>query len=483
MARKTSFIFTIFFLTLVLVACGPKAISSSTPETNNIETLVAATVEAAFAATQGAIPIALPTNTLAPTLIATQTEPTLIPTSTTTLQAVLPTPPSALALRVAYIKNSDVYLWIEGNDPVRLTDVHDAVSVRLSDDGEFIAFKRQNQADATLQELWVVNTSGIPDPHVLVGATELESLVPPDAGPSILGYGVLDYNWRPNTHILSYSTLILHDGPGFGPNHDLRLVNTDTMEKITLFDTGEGGIFYYSPDGNQLSFSNPDSISLVNSDGSNLRADVLTYPKVITYSEYEYHPHPIWSADGDSLRITIPPHDPLAEPLPPTSLWFIPTDGSPGTLLGNIQAMPFAWPNNAYAPDLEHVIFAMPVGDPASNQRELQIANGDGSDQISYDQAESLEFISWSPDSWHFIYQIHQGDRKGIYLGSLNTLPKLIILDPDMVLEIKWLGSSRLVFPLQNGSQWQLYVQNPSDGSLSMIDVIPDSNPDFDVLP
>jgi hypothetical protein len=480
MARKSFYLFHFFFLSIALSACSPKATSSPTAEQYGIETAVAATVQAAFTTTQRAILTAQPTNTLVPPPPATQPQPTLLPTPQQSPTFQLP---PHVDLQVAYIKNSDVYLWIDGQGSTRLTDFHDAVSVCISDDGELIAYKRQNPDDVTFQELWVVNTSGVPDPQVMVSATELAELVPANASSSILGYGVLNFEWRPKTHELVYNTIILHEGIGEGLSHDLRLVNADTMEKTVLFDKGEAGLFYYSPDGYQIALSYPESISLVNADGSDLRADILTFPHVITYSEYQYHPHPVWSANSSSLRVVIPPHDPQAEPLPPSELWSIPTDGSPGTRLGDILAMPFAWPDNAYAPDLEHVIFVTPVGDRRSNQRELRIANGDGSGQINYDQGESLEFISWSADSWHFIYQIHQGDNQGLYVGSLNMQPRCMVYDTDGIGDIKWLGTSRLVFPYRDGNQWLLFLQDPSDGTIKHIDEIPDSNPNFDVLP
>jgi hypothetical protein len=480
MARKSFYPFIFFFLSITLGACSPKATTSPTVEQYDIETVVAATVKAAFTSTQKAFLTAQPTNTLAPHPLPTQPQPTHLPTLQTSPTFQLP---PHVVLQVAYIKNSDVYLWTDGQGSTRLTDYHDAVSVRISDDGELIAFKRESPDDVTLQELWVVNTSGVPNPQMLVSANDLADLVPPDVGSSILGYGVLSFSWRPNTHELAYNTLLLHEGIGSGLNHDLRLVNADSLEKTVLFDTGEGGLFYYSPDGNQIALSNPESISLVNADGSNLREDVLTYPYVITYSEYQYHPHPVWSADSSSLRVTIPPHDPLAEPLQPSELWSIPVDGSPGTHLGNSLAIPFAWPDNAYAPDLEHVIFVTPVGDQRSNQRELRIADGDGKNVILYDQGESVEFISWSPDSWHFVYEIHQGDNQGVYVGSLNTQPRRIVYYTDVIRDIKWLGTSRLVFLFRDGSQWLLLVQDPSDDVIDHIDEIPDSNPDFDVLP
>jgi hypothetical protein len=480
MARKPSYIFLFFLLSFSLIACTPRATSNPTAEQYGIDTAVAETVQAAFTATQQVILTAQPTNTLVPPPLPTQPQLTLLPTPQQSPTFQLP---PHVDLQVAYIKNSDVYLWIDGQGSTRLTDVHDAVSVRISDDGELIAFKRQNPDDVTLQELWVVNTRGVPEPRMLVSAAELADLLPPETNSSILGYGVLNFDWRPKTHELVYNTMILHEGIGEGLNHDVRLVNADTLEKTVLFDKGEGGLFYFSPDGDQIALSNPESISLVNADGSNLRVDVLTYPHVITYSEYQYHPHPIWAPDSNSLRVVIPPHDPQTEPLPPSELWSIPTDGSPSTLLGNILAIPFAWPDNAYAPDLEHVIFVMPVGDRTENQRELRIADGDGKNVATYDQGESLEFIAWSPDSWSFIYQIHHGDNQGLYVGSLNTQPRRMVYYTDEIGDIKWLGTSRLVFPYRNGSQWLLFLQDPSDATIKHIDEIPDNKTDFDVLP
>jgi hypothetical protein len=480
MVRKSFSLLFFCFLTLTLGACSLKATSSPTAEQYGIETAVAATVQAAFTATQRAILTAQPTNTPMPTPLPTQLQPTLLPSPQ--LSPTFQLPPH-VDLQVAYIKNSDVYLWIDGQGSNRLTDFHDAVSVRISDDGELIAFKRQNPDEVTLQELWVVNTRGVPDPQVLVSATELAGLMLPEASSSILGYGVLNFDWRPKTHELAYNTMILHEGIGEGLSHDLRLVNADSLDKTVLFDKGQGGLFYYSPDGEQIALSNPESISLVNADGSSLRTDVLTFPRVITYSEYQYHPDPIWALDGNSLCVVIPPHDPQAEPLPPSGLWSIPTDGSPGTLLGDILAIPFAWPDNAYAPDLEHVIFVMPVGDRTENQRELQIADGDGKNVITYDHGKLIEFISWSPDSWSFVYLIHQGDNQGLYVGSLNSLPRRMVYYTDEIGDIKWLGTSRLVFPYRDGNQWLLFIQDPSDGTIKHIDEIPDRNPNFDVLP
>ncbi len=484
MAHKSSFVFLLCLLfPLSLAACKSTTAAPPNAYQNAISTIVAATVQAAFSATQLAFEETQSTPLIPPTPLPAQPNPTRSIATPTLLPLSTYEFPTDQALRIAYTKDGNVYLWTAGDGSKALADSYDAVKLRISDDGAYIAYQRQDAQDPSSQELWVVNTNGYPNPRLVVSSAELKEITPPNPDAYIMGAGVLDFIWRPNTHELAYNTLILHEGPGFGPNYDMRLVNADTLTKSTLFNTGEGGMFYYSPDGSQVALSNPDHISLANADGSNPRENVLTYPYVSTHSEYLYTPHPIWASDSGSLRVAIPPEETLADPLPPTGLWLIPVDGSPAELLGNVQAIPFAWPDNAFAPDLEHVIYVTPVGVRTENQRELRIANPDGSNEVAYDNGASLEFISWSPDSRHFLYQINGATKKGVYMGGLNTQPKLIVWDPDVIQDISWLGGNRLVFLFQDGDQWQLLIHNLRDDAQTRVDTLPDTDPVFVTLP
>jgi hypothetical protein len=292
---------------------------------------------------------------------------------------------------------------------------------------------------------------------------------------------LLDFSWRPTTHTIAYSTYVLLEGPGSALNHDLRIVDVDTLEKTTLFDKGEGGIFYYSPDGSLIALSNPENISLVNADGSNLQPDVLTFPKIITYSEYEYHPHPIWASDSNSMRVTIPPHDPLGDPPQLTGLWSIPVDGTPAVQLGSIDAIGFAWPNNAFAPDLEHIIYVKQVEEASTYHRELHYANFDSTNDEIYDNDQSMEFVGWSPDSLHFIYAINRDVRKGLYLGGIDEQPVLIYAEPDEVLDIQWIDGERFAYLVNTGGHWELRISDLNGETRMLIDTIPDSSTVFDV--
>ncbi len=482
MAPKFTFSILCLLLTISLAGCATKTQANPTSDQKAIASAVAATLEAGGTATHSALPTLLPSKTSTPSPSPTPeptlplATPTLAPSPSTTL-------PPAPQLLVAYTKNSDVNIWSASTGSTRLTDMHDVNSVRLSDDGTLVAFKLQDPNDVTQQELWVVNTRGVPNPRLLVSADQLDALVPPDQSANILGYGVLDFSWRPGTHELAFSTLALHEGPGFDPNHDVRLVNTDTLVKTTLFDTGQGGIFYYSPDGNQIALSNPESISLVNADGSNLRRNVLTYLNVITYSEYEYHPHPKWAADSGSLRVAIPPHDPLGTPRPETALWSIPVDGSPSVLLGSIPAIAFAWPDTAFSPSLEVVGYSANAASADPNQRDLHISRPDGSEDRLADSGDSLEFISWAPDSQHFIYRVQGGPNEGLYSGGLTGTPVKLVADPHTVRDIQWVDGTRFVYLINNNGSWELHLANVAAQDLALIDTIPDASPDFDLVP
>lgn len=481
MSKKSSFVICLILL-FSLVACSPKTAVSTMPEPDTVATGVAATLEAASTATQRALATnQAPLST--PTIEVITPEPTISPATPT--EPASPTPESTEipAVRIAYIKDGDVHLWTEGYGSIGLSDTYDAVALSISSDGELIAFKRQGLTNYFPQELWAVNTHGTPNPRVLVSAADISAYGPTEPNPNISGVGVSNFSWRPNTHELAYNTMLIHIGVGFAGSNDLRLVNADSMAKTTLFEKGQAGTFYYSPDGTQIALSYPEKISLVNATGSDLRPDVITFPHVITYSEYSYHPHPIWAANSSSLRVAIPPEDGSADPPQATGLWSIPVDGSPAVLLGNIQAMSFDWPNNAFAPNLEHVIYVMIIGEPSANQRELHIADPDGSHDVVYDRGESLVYMTWALDSQHFTYHITRGENKGVYVGMLDEPTQLISSDPSMITEIQWIDDTRYAYLQKNGGHSELHISNLNGDALAFIDTIPDESPEFVVFP
>ena len=289
MSRKSILVLTLSLAVFVIItaclAVGAPVSQAGNPATQAAATVIAAQNTLAALASPGVPEQPAPTMTAVPTeappgaptstpeSVPPTTAPTAAPTST-------PLPTVSPVVRIAYIKDGNVYLWTEGSSSVGLTSSGDAWQVRISPDAAMIAYVRQDLVDSFRQELWVVNTSGPTNARVLVSADELAVL----RSEGVPGMGIAQFVWRPGTHDIAYSTNPLFEGPGFAPNHDLRLVNADSLTKSVLFEVDKGGFFYYSPNGSQIALSNPQSISLVNADGNNLRKDVLTFPLVGTYS-------------------------------------------------------------------------------------------------------------------------------------------------------------------------------------------------------
>jgi Tol biopolymer transport system component len=473
----------ILILSVLLTACG----SMPTPpadDPSTLATMVAATVQAALNEPPAEAPADLPA---APT----QTSPAengnapapAAPTATPIPTSTVPPPPPAAGLKVAYVKDGNVYVWTEGGSSIGLTSTGDARRVRISSDGQRIAYVRELAGAPFAYELWVVNSDGwLLNPQLLVSQAEMGVLKAASQFASADGFDFDQVEFRPGTHDLYYSTVPRFMGPGYAPSYDLRMVNADTQAKSALFDFGQAGAFTFSPDGAQVVLSTPDHISLANADGNNLRSHVLTYPLVGTYSEYQYHPFPIWAADSLSLRVAIPPEDTLAEPTPPTSLWYIPVDGTSATQLGSMNSIPFDWPNNAFSPDMSYIAYVKSVGDPTANQRELHIAYADGSGDIVFATGTSLQFRGWTPDSTRFLYASNSVDDSGLYLGSIGGGVFTISSVHQTMRQIEWVDNDRIIFiyenPTTNASE--LRISHQGGTNHAFIDTLTDSFPSYD---
>ncbi len=466
-------LFLLLLLSLVLVACGGIA-APTTNDADTLATMVAATVQAALGApTLEVVPTIAPEGDNAP---APAAPAEVLPA------AVAPSPAAQAALTVAYLKDGDVHVWVEGGSSMALTNVDDVVKVSISSDGQVIAYVRDTPFNPYTTELWAVNTSIPTNERLLVSYPEMDALKATSQFPDANGLDFDQLAWRPGTHDLYYSTVPRFEGPGYAPMYDMRVVNADTLEKSTLFDFGQAGAFTFSPNGAQIVLSTPDHISLVNADGSNLRANVLTYPLVGTYSEYQYHPFPIWAADSLSLRVAIPPEDTLAEPTPPTSLWYIPVDGTSATQLGSMNSIPFDWPNNAFSPDMSYIAYVKSVGEPTANQRELHIAYADGSGDIVFATGTSLQFRGWTPDATRFVYASNSVEDSGLYLGSIGGGVFTISSVHQTMRQVEWVDNDRIIFiyenPTTNASE--LRISHQGGTNHAFIDTLTDSFPSYD---
>jgi Tol biopolymer transport system component len=260
---------------------------------------------------------------------------------------------------------------------------------------------------------------------------------------------------------------------------DLRLVDADTLERIVLLPPGEGGEFYYAPDGGQAAVVTAGTISLIDGDGGN-RDDVFTYTPVDTGSEYRYYARPAWATDSKSLQVVIPPANPhvsTTEPVQETTIWRIPADGSPASLSASVAVpLPLHAPI-AFSDDLNYVAYVVmqqpEEGSAGEMQSWLQVARLEDGSWISYPGATDL--YGWAPDAYRFAFLAgRQVPQLQIGEWSAETVPGSS--DAGIpIYDVRWVDADHYLFVVRRdwelgaeGDGWELILGNV-DGSSTVL--------------
>jgi len=392
------------------------------------------------------LPTPAPTSTVdavATGVAGTQTAVAALDPATETPE---PTPEPPPFLQVVYVKDGDVWYWDEDGLNLQLTFLGDVTSVVLSDDGLVAAFIRGT--DYIHEQLGAVNTDGT-NLRTLVSLADFVTMI---AHPDAISAVPYRLAWVPGTHTLAFNTRMTFEGPGLILPDELRQVDADTLALSTLLPAGQAGDFYYSPDGSQIALVTGTQISVVDADGSN-RRDLLTFPIVITYSEYNYYPPLIWLPDSSALRAPIPPHDPLIEPPDLTTVWHLPADGSPPSTLMTMASVPFFHDAVRLSPDGNKLAYLVLItaGDPSIV--ELHITNADGSGDLIYDTGP-LQFEAWSTDSEHFFYSQNGHSPK---IGRISY-PPLDFTGVTLMLNIQWLDETHFLYLNRPSGSWELWL-------------------------
>ncbi|MDY7075889.1 MAG: hypothetical protein SXV54_03090 [Chloroflexota bacterium] len=406
-----------------------------------------------------------------PPLIAPRT-PTPVPDGhvpPTPVPALTPMPsdayPAPAGLRIAFVKDGAIWLWTdEGREATLLTSADDGIdTVKISDYGEVLAFRRGDQ-------LWMTNSDGTGE-HQLLGAEDFDAMETEAAGTKVrLGL----FEWIPGTHTLAFNTYLRLEARDVLAD-DLRLVDADTLEQTILLPPGEGGQFHYSPDGSQIAIVTAGDISLANADGGNRRDSVLTYTRVAMYSEDDYYVQPAWAADGSSLMVAIPPADPHAQPVQPTTIWRIPTDGTPASLITDVVAFPEKGAV-VFSHGLTYVAYLeMPQSGTTLTEidqiwlKVVRLENGDRAAYPIYG-----DFYGWAPNSRRFAFLADTGHQMpqlqiGQYSGP--TIPGSIDAGAS-VHDFRWVDADHYLFLVRRdgelgaeGDSWDLVMGNVAGAS------------------
>jgi hypothetical protein len=358
-------------------------------------------------------PIDTPLASLTPQ--PTNTLPVSPSPTITSSPSPTPTPePAQPELLIAYI-DEDVFIWTESDGSVQVTQSGSIYDLRLSPDGNYLAFLRL--IDFEQVELHLVNVDGSED-RLLVDIQTLEELVPGDEP-----VGIFSFEWHPEGGYLAFNTHII--GYGLLTNDDLHLVNVETGSITTLLPSGQGGEFYYSPDGSQIALVTsgdymdlPGKISLVNADGSNRRDSLVTFPSVLTYSEVPFYPPLAWSPDSDFVLVAIPSEDPLTADAT-ISLWRISANGTEAIELFTINTSFFLSGLPVFSPDLTQVAYLQQVGQPDEPWFYLHIVRLDDLEDMLYFEG-LVEDFSWILSTERLVFV--SGDAT-LIVGSLSEPP------------------------------------------------------------
>jgi Tol biopolymer transport system component len=303
------------------------------------------------------------------------------------------------AQTIVIVNGENIWTFQRGSGLQQLTFDGRVDRAQISTDGKRIAFTRRSELFPNT-ELFAINPDGTGEMQLL-SREDLNELYPSPAGTGVFNVG--QFMFRPNTHDLFFNTAEVFE-LGYLKTDDLFMVNSLSGEFRYILPASAGGDFLFSPDGSKIAIMRPDSFSVIDGDGANYIPEILTFTPVLTYSEFQYYPQPVWSQDSSIIGVALPSDDPLA-PDAFGEVWYLPADGESPFSAGKIEGDFYftqVFSNPALSPNLDRIAYSRPS--EARNSRQLFISSADGIDETLVDVGEK-EWHGWAPDSSHFVYR------------------------------------------------------------------------------
>ena len=209
------------------------------------------------------------------------------------------------------------------------------------------------------------------NPRELVSADSLRQRLNPEPKDSA---AIAQFNWIPGTHRLVYNASKHYlPGQGFTLSTDIYTVDGDTgADTVLAADVMPGNPFVnawrfvISPDGQRIALFSSTELSLLNSDGSNLRRGVLTYPAV-GMGDAVLLPRGVWTQDSSAFVFTGPMESASPFVLNYT-IWRVPADGSPAQSLATLTDSHSSY--ISFSPDGTRMAFFQDVNGDGTIQTE-----------------------------------------------------------------------------------------------------------------
>lgn len=356
-----------------------------------------------------------------------------------------PAPPADVPVsRIVYTDAGNIWVIEEDGTTVQITFDGGASDVFISSDGQRVAYVWRADP-AAHGELRAVDADGSGGATVLLTAAQLDAFYPIAEG--TVGTDLSQMAFIPGTHRLVFNTYLIPEFMGFTKHDDLWVIDTDTAVLTSLLPAGDGGDFVIAPDGSEMAVITPTSVGMINVDGTNHRPDLITFPWVITYSEFLFYPLAVWNPGSSMLGAVIPSEDPLVDTVS-GSLWEIPADAGGASLSGTISGNFYFhfWQNPGLSPDLSHTAFTRRTG---PDDEDLFLANPDGTGESLYATGD-VDWEGWALDSAHFAYTF--GTPPGLMIGAPGASP--IPVGPGT--DFRWVNETEFLYLAGSMGAWTL---------------------------
>jgi hypothetical protein len=338
----------------------------------------------------------------------------------------LPAEPEALT--IAWADGGNLHVWREDTGTQTLAE-SGVIRPVIAPDGRQIAFTRGTNGQP--DSLWVLDRA--------TGAgREIDSPHPPAPSPNGRGGEMLigDFAW------VDAGTLLFNTAP----QDDLYRVDVATGELSQLLESGEGGRFSISPDGQRVAVVNPGAGS-VDGEISLLDLETLALTSLLRFEnsgagglESPFYPAVDWLADSTGLRTAIPAWDgPYNGENLRVTLWRLGVDGSAVTT-GVVQATLAGLPRWSYT-GANTAYLRVTEGD----RLQLMLADANGANPQVYATGPraSLSAPEWMPDAPLFTFR-HEGQQ---WYGGQGMNAAVLPSDDVPVFQ-----------PIFNGSPFYVFV-------------------------